>query len=266
MPKPIVGITTGRRRERAAPRVRPTVVAGIPGAYPTAVERSGGAPLLLPCTQDPKVIEAVMAVVDGLLLSGGGDIAPHRYGAEPHPAEKNQDPVRDEMEFQAVRIAVQRKVPILGICRGIQTLNVAMGGTIIQDIPSQVPGAVRHDVPASKRHLGHVVDIEPGSLLARVLGTTCLPVNSRHHQAVRDVAPHLRVNSRSRDGVIEGVEADDGRPVLAVQCHPETCCEDYPVFQRLFDWLVAEAARRRRRRSVREARSRPRKRPWFRRA
>jgi len=244
MSKPIIGITTGRRTERSTHTSRPARIAGIQLEYPQSVERSGGAPILLPRTDDMEVIAAVLGAVDGLLLSGGGDVVSLAYGAEPHPTSKYQDPVRDRMEFEAVRAAMARRLPILGICRGIQSLNVALGGSLVQDIPDEVPGAYQHYTQEQETLLGHTIDIEPGSLLAKVLGTTSTAVNSYHHQAVKDVAAALRVNCRSRDGVIEGVESAAGLPILAVQCHPEISCQDYPLYQKLFDWIVAAAAER----------------------
>jgi gamma-glutamyl-gamma-aminobutyrate hydrolase PuuD len=242
MGKPIVGITT-RRYNPATPAgaiQRPVMGCGMD--YPRSVLRSGGAPVLLPRTDDEEAIAAVMEAVDALLLSGGGDPVSLTYGAEPHPKTTCQDPIRDRMEFQAVAIARRRALPILAICRGIQALNVAFGGALIQDIPSEVPGAVQHYTHERETVLSHTVDIEPGSLLAKVLGVTTTAVNSYHHQAVKDVGEHLIVNCRARDGVIEGLESAEGAPILAVQCHPEICCAEYPLFQELFDWLVAEAA------------------------
>jgi gamma-glutamyl-gamma-aminobutyrate hydrolase PuuD len=242
MPKPIIGITTGRRNEAAAAGVRASPVAGIPLAYPQAVQRSGGAPVLLPRCDDPEVIAAVVARIDALMLTGGGDVVSLRYGAEPHPKSGGQDPVRDAAEILAAHAALARGLPILGICRGIQLLNVALGGTLIQDIPQQVGGAWLHSAQPVEATLIHTVDIEPDSLLARVLGVTSTPVNSSHHQAVDRLAVGLRVTARARDGVIEAVESTDPRPILAVQWHPETISQEYPLFQRLFDWLVTAAA------------------------
>jgi putative glutamine amidotransferase len=244
MSRPIIGITTGRRNLWNARSESQTAAVACSLAYPQSVERSGGAPVLLPRSDDEDVIAAVMSAVDGLLLSGGGDVVSLLYGAEPHPKTTYQDPIRDRMEFQAVRLAMDRRLPILGICRGIQSLNVALGGTLVQDIGSELPGASQHYTRERETVLAHTIDIEPDSLLAKVLGTTTTAVNSWHHQAVGDVAEGLRVNCQARDGVIEGLEADDGGPILAVQCHPEACCEDYPLFQKLFDWLVEEATRR----------------------
>jgi putative glutamine amidotransferase len=210
--------------------------------YPEALMRSGAAPILLPRTRDEEVVETAMDVVDALLLTGGGDVVSLAYGEEPHPSALHQDPVRDAMEFAAVHRAVERGIPVLGICRGIQALNVAFGGSLIQDIPSQVPDAVQHYTRAADTILGHSVDIEEDTLLAEILGATSTPVSSWHHQAVRQVGDGLRVNARARDGIVEGLEAADGRPILAVQCHPEESAEVYPLFQRLFDWLVEVAA------------------------
>ncbi|MGB2824844.1 MAG: gamma-glutamyl-gamma-aminobutyrate hydrolase family protein [Phycisphaerae bacterium] len=243
MSRPIIGITTGRRNIWSALSEGQTAAVTCSLAYQQSVERSGGAPVLLPRTDDEAVVASVMSIVDGLLLSGGGDVVSLAYGAEPHPKTTYQDPIRDRMEFQAVRVAVERRLPILGICRGIQSLNVALGGTLVQDIHSEVPGASQHYTRERETVLAHTVDIEGDSLLAKVLRTTATAVNSWHHQAVAEVAEGLRVNCRARDGVIEGIEARDGRSILAVQCHPEACCRDYPLFQRLFDWLVEEAGR-----------------------
>ncbi|MBN1673946.1 MAG: gamma-glutamyl-gamma-aminobutyrate hydrolase family protein [Kiritimatiellae bacterium] len=247
MSKPIVGITTGRYNRRPLPDELQTSLVACSAAYPQAVERSGGAPLLLPWTGEGEVLASVMPAVDALLLSGGGDIVSLRYGEEPHPRTRYQDPVRDAAELALIGIALDRGLPILGICRGIQALNVALGGTLVQDVASEVSGAVQHDTHERHPVLSHTVDIEPGSLLARILGATRTAVNSWHHQAVKALGKGLRVNARARDGVIEGVEADDGRPVLAVQCHPEASSREYPLFQKLFDWLVAEAGRAMRR-------------------
>jgi putative glutamine amidotransferase len=180
------------------------------------------------------------------MLTGGGDVGSLFYGEEPHVASKLQDPVRDEMELEATQLALKRGLPILGICRGVQLLNVALGGTLVQDVPSQVPNALKHYSEGMDVILLHTIEIEAGTLLAHIFGTTSMAVNSYHHQAVKDVGRGLRVNSRARDGVIEGIEAADGRPILGVQFHPEECTAQYPQFRALFDWLVREAGERER--------------------
>ncbi|HUS90264.1 MAG TPA: gamma-glutamyl-gamma-aminobutyrate hydrolase family protein [Phycisphaerae bacterium] len=242
--RPIVGITIGRRHEATGPGPGKSPVAGTQAAYTQAVIRAGGAPVLLPWSDEPEVIASVVERIDALLLSGGGDVHPEHYGAPPHRAESHQDAVRDRMEFRAIREALGRGLPMLGICRGIQTLNVAFGGTLVQDIPDQLPAAGRHHTIGEDHAPDHEIDVEPGSLLAEVLGATSAVVNSRHHQAVRDVGDGLRVNCRSRDGIIEGLESAEGLAVLAVQCHPEDHWERHPAFPRLFAWLIAAAGRK----------------------
>lgn len=241
MNKPIIGITTGRYNQWTAKNFIQTVSIGCSKPYMDSVLQSNGAPLLLPRTDDIDVISSVMKKIDALLLSGGGDVISLAYGEEPHSTAKYQDPIRDKMEFEAAKIAVKQKLPILAICRGIQSLNVALGGTLIQDVPTQVKGAIQHYSYPMETALTHTIDIKKGSLLAKVLGTTGIAVTSWHHQAVKDVGKGLQINCKSCDGVIEGLESDKGLPILAVQCHPEVCSKDFPVFQKLFDWLVKEA-------------------------
>lgn len=233
--KPIIGITTGIRADGTDRRI------GCPVEYIDAVLQAGGVPVLLPPVDDPDAIAAAVRAIDGLLLSGGGDVAPDTCGERPHPAARGQDPLRDRAEIAAIRAAMQGWIPILGICRGIQILNVALGGTVMQDVPSMVPGAVTHDSGDDKAALAHTVEIEQDSLLARVFGTASTGVTSRHHQAVRTLGEGLRVNCRAPDGVIEGIEAADGRRILAVQCHPESRFKDHLPFRRLFAWLTTDA-------------------------
>jgi len=145
------------------------------------------------------------------------------------------------MEFELLRLAIERGIPVLGICRGLQVINVGLGGTLIQDIPSQVSAAVQHWTNAVDTVLCHTVYIEEGSLLAQVLGMTKLATNSWHHQSVNKVGKGLKVNCRTSDGVVEGLESTEGLPVLAVQFHPEESSLSYPIFQKLFDWLVLES-------------------------
>lgn len=240
MKKPVIGITTGVLTDP-----RGVMKAGCPIAYVRSIVRAGGAPILLPAVDDPAAIASMMRSIHGLLLSGGGDIDARVYGEQPHPNNKRQDHARDKMELEAIGTALEMGTPIFGICRGIQTLNVALSGTLVQDIPTQVTGACKHYVREGSSATAHNIDIDESSLLARVLATGRTSVNSRHHQAVRDLGEDLQVNCTSRDGVIEGIEAADGRPILAVQCHPEDCADRYPMFQKLFDWLVDEAGKNR---------------------
>ena len=179
---------------------------------------------------DPSMSVAdALADVGGLLLTGGGDVDPARYGETPHQTLDDVDPVRDEFELALIAAARARDLPIFAICRGVQVLNVAAGGTLVQDIPSEVPGAVNHSLvvpPHPPYELAHEVWVEKDSLLAKLLGErlvgsdTC-EVNSRHHQAVKTVAPGYRVSATAPDGVIEAIEDPAARFCLGVQWHPE---------------------------------------------
>jgi putative glutamine amidotransferase len=211
--------------------------------YVKAVVRSGGAPVLLPYLADKDSVHAALEAADGIIFTGGGDVISMAYGEEPDQKSKYQDPLGDDMEFEAVRTAIDMNLPTLGICRGIQVINVALGGSLVQDIPSQIPNSVKHFSAGLTPMLLHNVDVEACSLLAGIVGSTELAVNSWHHQSVKDVAKGLKVNCRAKDGVIEGVESDNGKPILAMQCHPEEVASDYPLFQRLFDWLIEESTK-----------------------
>jgi putative glutamine amidotransferase len=156
---------------------------------------------------------------------------------------KYQDPVRDAMELQVARLALEMNLPILGICRGMQVLNVACGGTLVQDIPSQIPDAVKHYSQGMHTVLLHTVDVQSDTLMERVFGAGSVGINSYHHQAVKDLGAGLRPNCHARDGVIEGMESSEGKPILAVQFHPEECAAAYPQFQTFFNWVVEEAGR-----------------------
>lgn len=239
--KPIIVITAGRQNLYTPRRESQSVWTGCDVNYVKSILRSGGTPMLLPFLVDRDSVRAALGTADGLLLTGGGDVIPLAYGEEPHPKSIYQDPVRDEMEFEVVRLAVEMGLPVLGICRGIQVLNVALGGTLVQDIPSQVSDAIKHSGGELGPALTHSVDMDQDSLIARVFGTTTMPVNSWHHQAVKGLGRGLKVTCRARDGVVEGLESDEGKRVLAVQYHPEEIAADFPQFQKLFDWLVSEA-------------------------
>jgi putative glutamine amidotransferase len=241
MPKPLILVSSGRYNLTAAQGSIQSVVNGCTMHYIQALGRAGGAPAIVPRLADPEAIRALVDAADGLLLTGGGDVNSLIYGEEPHPRSKYQDPVRDDVELEVTRLALERDLPILGVCRGIQLLNVALGGTLIQDVPSQVHGASKHYSEGVSPVLLHSIDVEPDSVLARILGATALAVNSYHHQAVKDLGRGLRISARARDGVIEAIEAGDGRPILGVQFHPEEHAGSHPEFQAVFDWLVEAA-------------------------
>ena len=239
------------------PTPRVLVTTSLDGAateYHDAVREAGGEPFRVDASADP---DTVLDGADALMLTGGGDVAPSRYGAERSPLARRVEPERDALEIALVRSARERRLPVLCICRGIQVANVAFGGSLIVDIPTTLgerPGAIRHVVrPAggrSERGLigGHVVQLEADSALARIVGTTSLTTGARHHQAVDRCSEDLRVVGRTADGIIEAAEARFDAPFwLAVQWHPESTRElDDGASRALFRAFVEAAAARHR--------------------
>jgi putative glutamine amidotransferase len=210
--------------------------------YSLALLNAGAAPLIVPAAQDRRSLESILGSVQGLILSGGPDIHPRRYGEEPLAGLGEIDEALDRMELTAARVALEMDLPVLGICRGIQVLNVAMGGTLFQDIASQAPESICHSPKADKAVATHTVRIGTGNRLRRILGRTEIWVNGKHHQAVKDPAPGLRVTARAKDGVIEAVEDPAKRFVVGVQWHPEGTWREDPYSRRLFKAFVQAAA------------------------
>ncbi|HOV79470.1 MAG TPA: gamma-glutamyl-gamma-aminobutyrate hydrolase family protein [Bacillota bacterium] len=209
------------------------------GSYPSAVAAAGGVPVLLPVL---KGFEAdYLALVDGIVLPGGGDLDPFLFGEEPSPLAGEINPGRDSFEIGVARLALERGVPVLGICRGIQVINVAAGGTVCQDISLMTGSPLKHFQAAPRWYPTHGLEIVPGSMLAGMLGGAAIRVNSFHHQAVARVAGGFRVSARSPEGVIEGIEAESGYAV-GVQFHPEDMCGLDERFLNIFKSLVDAAA------------------------
>lgn len=216
--------------------------------YYESVLQAGGIPLVLPPYTDAEALCQTLDRVDGILLSGGGDINPLLLGEEPIPGLHGICPQRDEMELQLVREAYNHQIPMLGICRGIQTLVAALGGTIYQDLNTQYSEAplVKHDQDLDRAYASHTVKVEAGSTLASLFPEAVekgLPVNSFHHQAVHTPGPLLRVSAKATDGVIEAVESNEFKSIIGVQWHPEcfiTRGERYMM--PLFNWLITEAS------------------------
>ena len=218
--KPLIGITCGTFRDRDwCPPVH-----GHRQTYVDSIIAAGGAPFLIPLVEDEAVLRSLYERLDGLLLAGGCDVNPKHYGEEPLPELGVVDEMRDHVELSLARWAAEDGKPVLGICRGIQVLNVALGGSLYQDIPSQLTTELIHDSSFTYEnwtHLAHDLRIAPDSQLAQLFGTTSFPVNSLHHQALKDVAPLLRAVGWAPDGVIELVEGRNGHFMVGVQCHPE---------------------------------------------
>jgi putative glutamine amidotransferase len=245
MGKPLIGITTQRwSSSHTQPNKR---VQGELHTYLDAVLAAGGLPIMIPLAVQGDDLRELYTRLDGVILPGGGDVEPDAYGQPPHPATNSVDADHDRAEIWLARQALEDAKPLLGICRGLQVFNVALGGTLIQDLPTQFPAAQPHyfrwpqfplDYPA------HSVQVEEDTLLARLVGTPIVEVNSRHHQAVQTLAAPLAVAGRAPDGVIEAIEAPRHPFALAVQWHPENLSAQ-PAMRALFEGFVAEARRAR---------------------
>jgi len=229
----VIGITTCRKLED----------------YRQSILHVGGEPRILEVSMG---VERALAGIDGLLLTGGDDVAPSRYGEAAHGSVVEAEPGRDEFEIGLIAAARATKLPMLAICRGIQVLNVACGGTLVQDIPSQVAGALTHNLPSPPNQpysLAHEIWIEKDSVLSKLMrerladADTC-EVNSRHHQAVKAVAPGFTVSATAPDGVIEAIEDPASRFCLGVQWHPENFFRT-GEFRSLFEGFLEAAQKAR---------------------
>ena len=230
MASPRIGLTTYARFDRnQEENVR------VPCNYIDTIRRAGGMPVLLPAGEED--IQGLLSAVDGLLLLGGGDVCPHLYGGESHETIYETDEERDQFEISLVNEAVKTSLPVLGICRGIQVLNVALGGTLHAHLPDVVGETVKHK-PEPSSAIEHELSVTPGSRLAEVMGQLEFSANSDHHQAIREIAPGLSAVAEAPDGVIEAVEMPGHPWLVAVQWHPERTAAEDPVQQRLFDQFV----------------------------
>ena len=234
MMRPIIGIT-------------PSLESGegkiyTPTSYPKAIIEAGGTPVFFNFTRDDEMIEAYAGMVDGVLFSGGDDINPATYGEDQIWACGDVVPLRDDFEIKLLKVLVEKypEKPILGICRGCQLMNVAMGGTLYQDLRSQKEGCIRHQQQQSSHYASHKAILTEGSLLHRIYGSTEIQVNSFHHQAVKVLAPGMKMVATARDGVAEAFEKPDHPYFVAVQWHPERLVEGphHPEHKPLFKSFV----------------------------
>lgn len=220
MTEPLVALTATTKDIGGIMRVR------LNEDYVDAVRGAGLVPLILP-PRDPREIEALLDLVSGVVLTGGEDVDPAEYGAETGPKTYAPHHPRDRFELAMVRLAHERRLPTLAICRGIQVANVALGGTLVQDIPSECPAAIDHERSEERDRRVHDVSVDRGSRLAAAVGATAISVNSSHHQALARAADGLRVTARASDGIIEGAEWEgDDWWMLGVQWHPEELTRD----------------------------------------
>jgi putative glutamine amidotransferase len=217
-PRPLVAVTTSFN-VRAGPHGKPMVI--MHGAYVSVLDQLGFASVLLAPAHAIDSVYALLEHCHGLVLTGGGDVDPKYYGEAPRVDLDGVLPARDDLEFAALGFALERELPILGICRGLQVMNVHLGGTLWQDIDSEVQSQVKHQQLGRWEERSHDVDIEPDSTLFEAVGEREIHINSFHHQAVREPAPRLRVSARSDDGLIEAAELRDYPFGVGVQWHPE---------------------------------------------
>ena len=233
--RPVVGITCSLTASSIGDSIYTLERNIIARDYSHAIEYAGGTPLLIPHVGDIECINQYLGVLDGLVLSGGGDIDPLLFGQEPHQNLGSVDRVRDEMELQLTQKALDQDLPILAICRGIQMLNVAAGGTIYQDIAAEMPQpTLRHSQSGAGWYASHTIDIISESRLFQIFDSPTARVNSFHHQAVREIGEGFIATAKAKDNVIEAIESPTRRFALGVQYHPEMMWEHHPEVLNLF--------------------------------
>lgn len=230
---PVIGLTCNH--EPANNRI------AISRSYTRAVAAAGGLPVVLDVTGGEQMLKEILRLTDAVILTGGGDVDPFFIGEEPLPGCGEIDPERDQCEISLARLLMSSGLPVLGICRGMQVLNIAAGGDIYQDIISQRDSLIKHAQLAPRWHPTHYINVAEGTRLASITGGGKIRVNSFHHQAVRHIAPGFLVSARSADGMVEAIEHPGLPFALGVQFHPETMWERDNLFLLLFEALVKAA-------------------------
>lgn len=242
--RPIIGVPTQTLEEIPGELPRCWVMSQ---QYVRVLVQAGAVPWIVPLLQgDTSTLRAIYDRLDGIFLPGGVDLHPSSYQEAPTALCGRTDPDRDETELTLARWAIADGRPLLAVCRGVQVINVAAGGTVHQDVAAQVPGSIKHDYfPSQGTYtrdlLVHDVSIPPDTRLGRALGTSSVRVNSMHHQGIKRVADGLRPNAFAPDGLIEGLESSNGQFLLGVQWHPESLVESDPAMRRLFAAFVEAA-------------------------
>lgn len=232
--RPVIGITGSYSDENRR--------LSLNERYFEAIMRAGGLPVMLPQTDDEDMVHDMLNHIDGLLLSGGVDVLPSRYGEETLPACGTISEKRDAFELLITKLALERNMPIFGICRGIQVLAVAMGATLFQDIESQLGlPAKQHKQEEPYDDPVHTVRFKEGGLFERITQTQLMPTNSMHHQSIKEAGDNLRIEGITMDGIIEAVCSARNEAVLGVQFHPEFLAHYSDFAARLFEYFVGKA-------------------------
>lgn len=245
MRRPVVGIATQTLPGVAGERQTCWLMGR---SYIEELRKVGAVPWVIPLIpHDPDTLGEIFSRLDGVFITGGVDVDPSRYGEEKTALCGTIDPDRDAVEIALLKHALAHQLPVLAVCRGIQILNVACGGTLYQDVTAQVPAALKHDFfptpeQPSRKYLAHDVTVKPGTRLGRILGGAVVPVNSMHHQAIKELAPNLAATAFAPDGIIEGVEGTGEQYLVAVQWHPEELTETHPEQARLFTTFAEACA------------------------
>jgi putative glutamine amidotransferase len=222
----LIGVTTYRNKnQQGYPQIC------VNEDYTRALSLAGAMPVMVPLGLPAEQLQVLLSRLDGLMLSGGGDVAPERYGNPKHRLVSGVDADRDRIELYLLEQALHRRLPFLGICRGLQMINVGMGGTLYEDIHEQRPGSIQHQYGTvqPRPYLAHTVQVQPGSQLEKILGVAETGVNSLHHQAIRNLAPGLSASASAPDGVIEAIELADYPFGMGVQWHPESLQKHAPM-------------------------------------
>lgn len=242
---PLIGITADlSSRDSRASKLYKEATLFLSQRYCRAVEVAGGLPLLLSPMLSKSSARRILHRLDGLLISGGHfDIHPRYYGEKPVRALGEVKPERTEFELELANLALARDLPLLGICGGAQAINVALGGSLYQDIATQLPDAAEHEMSDKKTSGGHAIMVKAGTRLHRILGRDIVEVNTTHHQAVKRPGKDLIVNATAGDGVIEGIESPRHSFVLGVQWHPEALAPRYRHQQKIFSFFVSACKR-----------------------
>ena len=234
--KPLIGITS-ERKDQYSKKINL-----IKYAYVQAVVEAGGIPIVIPVLEDIRDLKRYIDIIDGIIFSGGEDISPIHFHQEPIKEVTEMDRDRDESELELFRHAYEKKMPIFGICRGVQLINVALGGSLYQDIYREVEDVIGHTCTYNVQEGYHTIEIDRDSMLYKIYEKDDLLVNSLHHQGLKKLGKNLRSTSRTIDGMIESVETNEDRTLFGVQFHPELMAIKYKDFLKPFEYLVKESS------------------------